>query len=321
MEVNAKITPKTRDEFMQAMTEFASNMKIDMHDVIIGQAGLACYDAIVFTPPMLDSGGGGNSNDAKKLGEKSVELDIKSVFEVPTLKEATSFQYFRSLCGALYVGDKGLFAKLMNDKRSKNSRNSIFSKIVSDPDNNRAFGKMKNLLSKFVPRYGGLDTATYEQAVTDLEAIHQRLLKTANGRKIRDKTNLGLMGYNKYVAESQQALIAYIKKKQMDVGKLKAGWVAAMKSLPAKKGKSKQKNYGGKINKWITRHGLLNGYNQNSLNNSGFMYLKIGNSIGDNDGVATKAETANLVYGNRVKQMEADYNQFLEKNIKKFNNK
>lgn len=40
MEVSAKIVPKTRDEFMQAMNQYAIDMKKDMQGVMVQQAGL-----------------------------------------------------------------------------------------------------------------------------------------------------------------------------------------------------------------------------------------------------------------------------------------
>jgi hypothetical protein len=47
--------------------------------------------------------------------------------------------------------------------------------------------------------------------------------------------------------------------------------------------------------------------------------LTLGNRIGDLDFVATDADTKNLVYGNRVKQMPLMMANMLEAHTKRFN--
>lgn len=313
MEIKTSITPKSRDEFLAALKEYADGMHKDMHDALIEQSALVCRDAITFTPPMLPGGGGGNSTKAKKLGELSVYWDISAVFGTPQ-KEKSSFMFFRSLVGALYSGDRGMFAKLMQRKQVTKVKNGIFKKIVADADTNRAFGKMKNLLAKYVPDA----SYTPEAVVTDIETIHRRLLETNNGRKLRDKANLGLNPAYQYVVDSKERLVSYIKAQQTHVGRLKAGWAGAIRNLPPMKGKS-VKNPGGKINSWITRHNSSAGYSSSNLSNREQMSIKVGNAIGDNNNVATDADTPNLVYGNRVKQMHLRMERYLIARANKFN--
>lgn len=318
MEVSAKIVPKTRDEFMQAMNQYAIDMKKDMQGVMVQQAGLACADAMTFTPPIAKEGGQGMKPVAEKTGKGAVKRDIGTIAVAIDDRRASKFMFFRAVCNTLYAGDKGQFTSLMKKYAGKaEMSNNVFYKIAADSDQNRAFGKAKNLFAKYVPRHSDYGT---DHIVQDIDAIHERILKTKNGRIVRNG-GPGFNWLNKYLVQSKANLQAYIKKKQADVGKLKAGWVGAMRSLPKLNGK--KSDFYGKIRppKWITKHTASTGYAVASINNSNSMSVLVGNSIGDNDNVATNADAPNIVYGNRVKQMEKEVRDYLEKNIKKFNNK
>jgi hypothetical protein len=317
MEVKTKITPKTRDEFMQAITEFAQNVGKDLHDVMIQQAGLACFDAMRFTPPLPKGGKDGLSKKAEKTGEGAVKRDIGTIAVAIDDRKASKFMFFRAVCNTLYAGDRGQFTSLMKKYAGKaEMSNNVFYKIAADSDQDRAFSKAKNLFSKYVPRHSDYGT---DHIVQDIDAIHERILKTKNGRIVRNG-GPGFNWLNKYLVQSKANLQAYIKKKQADVGKLKAGWAGAMKGLPPMKGKQ-IKRFGGKVPTWISRHGVAQGYTVASMSNYSNLSIKVGNSIGDNDNVATDADVPNIVYGNRVKQMHAELEKYFIRNAEKFNNK
>ena len=317
MEVNAKIVPKTRDEFMQAITEFAKNVGKDLHDVMIQQAGLACFDAMRFTPPLPKGGKDGLSKKAEKTGEGAVKRDIGTIAVAIDDRKASKFMFFRAVCNTLYAGDRGQFTSLMKKYAGKaEMSNNVFYKIAADSDQDRAFSKAKNLFAKYVPRHSDYGT---DHIVHDIDAIHERILKTKNGRIVRNG-GPGFNWLNKYLVQSKANLQAYIKKKQAEVGKLKAGWAGAMKGLPPMKGKQ-IKRFGGKVPTWISRHGVTQGYTVASMSNYSNLSIKVGNSIGDNDNVATDADVPNIVYGNRVKQMHAELEKYFIRNAEKFNNK
>jgi hypothetical protein len=317
MEVNAKIVPKTRDEFMQAITEFAKNVGKDLHDVMIQQAGLACFDAMRFTPPLPKGGKDGLSKKAEKTGEGAVKRDIGTIAVAIDDRKASKFMFFRAVCNTLYAGDRGQFTSLMKKYAGKaEMSNNVFYKIAADSDQDRAFSKAKNLFAKYVPRHSDYGT---DHIVHDIDAIHERILKTKNGRIVRNG-GPGFNWLNKYLVQSKANLQAYIKKKQAEVGRLKAGWAGAMKGLPPMKGKQ-IKRFGGKVPTWISRHGVTQGYTVASMSNYSNLSIKVGNSIGDNDNVATDADVPNIVYGNRVKQMHAELEKYFIRNAEKFNNK
>jgi hypothetical protein len=273
---------------------------------------------MTFTPPIAKEGGQGMKPIAEKTGKGAVKRDIGTIAVAIDDRKASKFMFFRAVCNTLYAGDRGQFTSLMKKYAGKaEMSNNVFYKIAADSDQNRAFNKAKNLFSKYVPRHSDYGT---DHIVQDIDAIHERIIKTKNGRIVRNG-GPGFNWLNKYLVQSKANLQAYIKKKQADVGKLKAGWAGAMRSLPKLNGK--KSDFYGKIRppKWITKHISSTGYAVASINNSTSMSVLVGNSIGDNDNVATDADAPNMVYGNRVKQMEKEVRDYLEKNIKKFNNK
>jgi hypothetical protein len=314
MEIEAKIVPKTRDEFVQAMNQYALDMKKDMQNVIVEQSGLLCADAMTFTPPIAKEGGKGMRPIAKEIGEGAVKKDIKSI-AVAIDDKKSGFMFFRAVCNSLHNNNKGQFSSLMRKYNGKQDFSNIMFKIASDPDGNRAFAKAKNLFAKYIPRHSDYGT---DHIVHDIESIHRKILRDKNGRISRNG-GPSFNWLNKYLVQSKDDLNRYIQKMKMDVGKLKSGWYGAMKRLP--KLNNRKKDYFGKIKppKWITRHDGSNGYLVSSLSNSSNMSVLIGNSIGDNDNVATDANAPSIIYGNRVKQMNSQVEKYLYKNIKKFN--
>jgi hypothetical protein len=120
-------------------------------------------------------------------------------------------------------------------------------------------------------------------------------------------------------------LEAYIKERIKMVGRIKAGWVDTLNKLPKPtklSGPASRKNSGrSQIPLWIKRHAKSDGYVQMSMRQVDQLIIDItlGNRIGDTDFIATDADTKNLVYGNRVKQMPAMLENMLQAQKEKFN--
>lgn len=314
VQIRAQITPRSEAEFVQAIREVSETVRGDFHDVLIQRAGLAARDFVTYTPPMAKSGGGGDKPIAHKLGKFAVYWDIKRIFDAGDSKEGRSFMFFRSLCGSLYANDLGMFSKLTKSHYARKNQGGIFNKIINDGDKTRAMGKMKNLLSKFVPQYKSDDPNVI---ASDIETIHKRLLQTANGRRIRKAQNIGLSKLNKYIVDSNEKLKAYILKEQNQVGRLKAGWIGCIQNLPARK--KARGNIGKKAPVWVLRHSTSSGYVRSNLSNPQAMSIVIGNAIGDNNNTATDAGTKGFVYGLQVNKMQADMKQYLLRTARKFN--
>jgi len=315
--VSVKIDPKSFEEFQRACEEFAKGLGVDTHDVAIRQAHLICMDAMTFTPPMMKSGGGGLTKEAETLGEGAVKADINSI-AISANKRSAAFLMYRKLGEAAFRSDRGFFDRVLANSKNilKNTKNAIMRKIAMDPDHERAFKKAKNLFAKVVPQT--TSDGLYDKFYDNIEEPHRKNKLRYNGRNIRKKQKSGWL--NKYITTDQSVIDIEIKRSNLQVGALKAGWFKAKKRIPKMKGRN-VKNPGSEyVGKWITRHAAPNGivdytYNENTLN------LTIINRIGNNNNVATDAGTKNIVYGNRVKQMPAEMEHVLQWQAEKFNKK
>lgn len=312
--VSVKIDPKTFEEFQKACVDFAIGLNTGTHDVAIAQAHHICMDAMRFTPPMRKGGGGGLKNPAKMMGEGAVKADINSM-AISADNRSAAFMMYRQIGTAAYRNDRGHFDRVINLSTStlKTVKNSIMIKIANDPDHERAFKKARNLFAKTVPHFSSDNV--FEKIYSDLKEPHEKLKTRYNGRKIRKK----LSWINKYVTDYQYAIDKEYERSKKNVGALKAGWFKAKQGIPKMLTRVVKKP-GGTIPAWVSRHGGANGlvnynYTGRTLN------LSVINLIGDNNNVATEADTKNIVYGNRVKQMPAELQHILTAQVEKFNKK
>jgi len=312
--VSVKIDPKSFEEFQQACEEFAKNLNTDTHDVAIAQAHLICRDAMEFTPPMAKSGGDGMSDNSRMMGEGAVRADINSI-AVSAAKRTAAFLMYRKLGEAAFRNDQSFFDRVLKNSRSvlDKMRNPIMRKIAMDPDHAQAFKKARNLFAKFIPRTTA--DGLYDKMYTNLKEPHEKAKKRYNGRDIRNKQKSGWI--NKYITDYQYVIDNEYERSKKNVGALKSGWAKAKAQIPKMKGRVVKKP-GGSINKWILRHtgptGILN-YSYDVKN----LKISIINTIGNNNNVASAADTKNIVYGNRVKQMPKELEHILAAQAEKFN--
>jgi hypothetical protein len=316
VDVKVKIDPKTFEEFQQACEDFAKGLGVDTHDVAIRQAHLICMDAMDFTPPMLKSGGGGLSDEARMMGEGAVKADINSI-AVSANKRSAAFLMYRKLGEAAFRNDRGYFDRVMNNSSSalKTVRNSIMIKIANDPDHERAFKKARNLFARAVPQ--NTSDGLYDKIYTDIKEPHEKMKTKYHGRKIREKLKSNWM--NKFITDYQYVITNEYERSKKSVGVLKAGWAKAKARIPKMKGRVVKKP-GGSVNKWILRHSAPTGILDYSYSDTN-LRISIINTMGNNNNVASTAGTKNIVYGNRVKQMPAELQHILAANAEKFNKK
>ena len=119
----------------------------------------------------------------------------------------------------------------------------------------------------------------------------------------------------KYVAESKAALDAYIKLTQSHVGFLKAGWYDVLTKLPKLHDKRLYK--AKDIPVWIKRH-KGNGYVTSFRGPTGLTMI-IGNTIGDNDGQASKNNVQGIARTIASIRLYADLEQYQAREARKFN--
>jgi len=316
--VQVVVDKRSFDRFQFALNEFRLATGISMRDGFIREAGYCCYEFMRYSPSMSPSGGKGlMANPSKKTGEQAVANDISTLFR-PANAPGVAFQ---KMGEAVTKGDIGGFirwqniAKNQKDTTSSRDPRGIFKRIVAGSDPQKDFQAFKN-------RFGSSFAAKEPpKETTDLAGIHRRFKQKYNGR-ILENGGPNLRG-NKYIVRAD-LLEAYIKKKQRLVGYLKAGWANTLLALP------KPKDYGAdvqfastsKVPKWITRNIGARGYaNFNGNQKTGNFTLVIGNQIGDNDGVATKASTINYVLGVRANKLDKEVMRRLGKYIRAFNAK
>lgn len=324
--VQVVVDKRSFDRFQFALNEFRMATGISMRDGFIREAGYCCYEFMRYSPTMSPSGGKGlMANPAKKTGEQAVANDISTLFRTAD-EPGVAFQ---KMGEAVTKGDIGGFIRWQNVAKGSMRKTSfgtyrrqegrdprgIFQLIVLGSNPQKDFQAFKN-------RFGASFAAKEPpKETTDLAGIHRRFKQKYNGRII-ENGGPNLRG-NKYIVKAE-LLEAYIKKKQRLVGYLKAGWANTLLALP------KPKDYGAdvqfastaKVPKWITRNIGSRGYaNFNGNQNTGNFTLVIGNQIGDNDGVATKASTINHVLSVRANKLDKEVMRRLGKYIRAFNAK
>ena len=315
--VSVKIDPKSFEEFQKACEEFAKGLGVDTHDVAIRQAHLICMDAMNFTPPMLKSGGGGLSDEARMTGEGAVRADVNSI-AVSANKRSAAFLMYRKLGEAAFNNDRAYFDRVINNATPalKTVKNSIMIKIANDPDHERAFKKAKNLFARAVPGQKTSDSL-YDKFYTDLREPHDKMKRKYDGRNIRKKQKSNWI--NKFITDYQYVIDNEYERSKKSVGVLKSGWAKAKARIPKMKGRAVEKP-GGSVNKWILRHTAPTGILDYSYSETN-LRISIINTMGNNNNVASTAGTKNIVYGNRVKQMPKELEHILAARAEKFNKK
>jgi hypothetical protein len=316
VDVKVKIDPKTFEEFQKALNDFATQLGKDFQDEAIHQGHLLCVDAMRYTPPMDRGGGKGIKDPARKWGQFAVKGDINSI-AVSANKRSAAFLMYRKLGDATFRNDQSSFYRVMNNSKKSvsNLTNPIMIKIAQDPDHARAFKKARNLFGKVTVTT--TSDGLYDKIYDDIAPIHRKALTKYNNRSIRKKTGSGLSWLNKAVTSDQSVIDKEYKQSILSVGRLKAGWYKAKLALPKYKGKQ-IKNSGDRIPAWIIRHTAQTGICNYTLNDKD-VSLKVINTIGNNNNVATDANTKSIVYGARVKQMGLNLEKALAAEARKFN--
>lgn len=325
--MEARIVPRSRDEFVAAMEQFRNGTNESLIDVFLEQGALCCRDSMVFTPPIIKAGGDGMSKDAKKIGELAIARDVKSVMvgERSGSVRAQRGRLFRKLGTASYMNNPAKFWKLASDNSQLFAGNGLWSRMFGNGfGSDKGFKKLKNYFGKIGQEEASniFNKPTVESR-EEVRQIHETFRKRFGGRIVKNG-GPGIEFWQRTVVKDQ-VLEAYIKSRIQMVGRIKAGWVDTLNKLPKPKFKmgSKSRANAGRsqIPLWIKRHAKADGYVQMSKREVGELVfeLTLGNRIGDLDFVATDANTKNLVYGNRVKQMPLMLANLLQAHTERFN--
>ena len=299
------------DAYTQALNEYRLFSGKCMRDVLLEEAALTCRELMVFTPPLVNGGGKGLSKAAEVAGKTAVERDIRSIFNSDADPEGRSA--FSLMGMAVVAGDRSLFEKARKDGVSTNKARGIFKGVLNDPDPDRAYRQFAN-------RFRAAFEAKAGQAVVkDLKGTHDAMKAKYAGR-IRKNNGPGVAKELRQLAD-EAAMKAYIKQQQKNVGRLKAGWLDVIMSLPKPETPGIQKTYGIKgVPAWVLKNRAGNGYTSFSGQpNTANFGMVIGNSIGDNDGVSTDARTLEKVMAIRTGKLFKRADALMMYGVDKFN--
>lgn len=309
--VTVKIEPRSLAEFNATLTRVAIGVGMDCQSMLCKQAMLLCEDLATFTPPMPKGGGQGLTNDAKKAGENAVAGDIRKIFIAVGDRNINSQRaiVFRSLAHATQTNNRASFDKIIKKSSIEQLRSSpIMTKILNDRDYDRAFLKAKNYLAR-VPVSANEYGFNYVQ---DLRSHHDRVKAKFGGRIKRSQK----LGVPRMMVESKQELDAYIKERQVAVGKSKAGWLRALTMIPKpQRANVASGRFGAKLRDtmWVARHG------GQGIANSAFSatrgFVEIINLLGNVNFIADGAGTLALALGNRDKQMLQDLEKYVQRTL------
>lgn len=325
--MEGRIVPRSRDEFMAAIKAFSEGTGDGMKEVFLEQAALCCRDSMVFTPPIVKAGGDGMSKEAKLAGELAVQKDVKSVMvgERSGSTRARRGRLFRKLGSASFTNNPAKFWKLASDNSDLFAGNGLWSRMFGNGfGTQKGFNKLKNYFGKIgQEEASNIFNRPIVESREQVRQIHETFKKRFGGRIVKNG-GPGIDFWQRTVVKDK-VLEDYIRERMRMVGRIKAGWVDALNKLPKPTkltGSASRKNAGrSQIPLWIKRHAKSEGYAVMSTRQVGelIIELTVGNRIGDTDYVATDADTKNLVYGNRVKQMPLMLENMLKAQREKFN--
>ena len=293
------IEPASLAEFKAQMERFAMWVKADVEMVCREQVRLMCRDAMTFTPPMPKGGGRGLSSAAHKAGMNKLGNDVKRIFIPEDSPKKGMPVLLRQIINSVKGNDTQGFMNIYDKFTPAKARglSPVMRKIMEDTSWTRAMAKAKNYLSK-ANIYGQVSQVA---GVTDNpRPIHEKYKNAVGGRWKRNQP----VGGPQYFIPTQQMLEAYIAQRQLKVGSIKAGYAACLRMIPKPvTSKGVERNYGAYDAPWVDANiGSARGGFAQAVTN-GKVYMTFVNMVGNINNVAKEANTENLVYGNRVRQM------------------
>lgn len=310
------IEPASLADFNAALRHFAEEVKGDMEMVTREQIRLMCRDAMTFTPPMPKGGGRGLSSAAHKAGMNKLGNDVRRIFVPADSPKKGMPVLLRQIINSVRANDQEGF-RAIYDHKSTLARvqklSPVMRKIMEDTSYTRAYAKAQNYLAK-ANIFGQIRPIA--GTTENPRPIHDKYKNAVGGRWKRNQP----IGGPQYFIPTAQQLEAYIAERQAKVGRVKAGWAAVLSQVPkpvTKKGV--ERNFGVYNAPWVDANSRSANGVFSATRSPGFVSMTVMNLIGNINNVAGEANTENIVYGNRVKQMRAAVLARLEKTLAQAN--
>jgi hypothetical protein len=297
------IEPKSKADFDAAISQFAKDVGVHRDVITNEQMRLLLRDAMTFTPPMPKGGGKGLTISAHKAGMGKLEKDVKRIFIPMDQPGRGKGVFLKQVINAVQgTGPTGRswmdFINLQSTEKNIRGLSPVMRKIMQDTDTRRAFAKAQNYLSK-ARADGSMRPA--EGPTNDFRGIHDRYKAKVGGRWPKNAP----VGGPQYMVGTALQLQAYISERQLKVGRVKAGWASVQQMIPPLiSSNGNARNLGVYDAPWVDAN--RSGMGQFSMTkNATTTSMTATNLIGNINNVASEAGMVNLVYGARVKQIQA----------------
>ena len=294
------IEPKSRADFDNAISVFAEKVKVEVSIITNEQMRLLLRDAMTFTPPMPKGGGRGLSIGAHKAGMGKLARDVRRIFIPMDMPRRAMPVIMRRVVNSVRGNDQEGFRKIYDSIDTANipGVSPIMRKILQDTSYTRAFAKAKNYLAH-ANIFG--DSGKIEGPTNDLRGIHDKYKAKVGGRWPKNAP----VGGPKYFVGTALYLQAYIAERQMKVGYTKAAWANSLRMIPPLiSSKGNARNLGVYDAPWVdANRSPMGQFSMSQTPTTTSMTAT--NLIGNINNIATDANMVNIVYGNRVKQLNA----------------
>lgn len=314
---NPPIEPKSLLDFTMMLDEFTKGVQGDLEQIGREQIRLMCRDAMTFTPPMPKGGGRGLIDAARRAGANKLGNDVRRIFIAQDDPVRGRPVFLRKVISAVRTQNSQAFYELHQDVTESRVKalSPVMRKIMEDSDWRRAEQKAKNYLNKAAVRENLRASNNFTR---NLRPIHDQAKGAVGGRWPKSNKYKG----PQYLVDTTAALNAYIQDRQQKVGRVKAGWAAALRQVPKPvDSKGREKNSGVYNAPWVDANmRSAQGIFSQSISPSRAS-MTVQNLIGNINDVAQGANTENIVYGNRVRQMAASLKDYRDKRVDKANRK
>lgn len=298
---NTPIDPRSLLDFTMVLDKFAAAVGSTLEMAGREQIRLMCRDALTFTPPMPKGGGRGLTDAARRAGANKLGNDVKRIFIAQDDPVRGRPVFLRKIINAVRNRDQQSFYELHSDVTESRIKalSPVMRAIMEDTNWQRAQAKAKNYLNKAAVRENLRASKNFTK---DLRPIHDQAKGAVGGRWPKSAKYRG----PQYLVETSTALNAYIQDRQQKVGRVKAAWAALLRQVPKpvnKKGV--EKNYGTYNAPWVDANirSAQGVFSQSITSNR--VSMTVANLIGNINNVAQGANTENIVYGNRIRQMRS----------------
>jgi hypothetical protein len=294
------IEPKSKADFDAAIAQFAKDVGVERDIITNEQMRLMLRDAMTFTPPMPKGGGRGLTDAAHRAGMGKLAKDVRRIFIPMDQPRRAMPVIMRKVINSVRGNDQEGFRKIYDsiDTAKIPGVSPVMRKILQDTSYTRAFAKAKNYLAQ-ANIFGNI--GAIEGPTNDLRGIHDKYKAKVGGRWPKNAPS----PRPQYMVGTALYLEAYIAERQLKVGYTKAAWATALRMIPPLiSSKGNARNYGVYDAPWVdVNRSAMGQFSMSKTPTT--ISMTATNLIGNINNVATEANTVNIVYGNRVKQIQA----------------